>query len=496
MRIVLLAPCLILLPLVAGAAPSDVTNVLAVLDVEVSDGSISYEEADTLAATLRGQAITAAHRVNVPVMTRETMVDLAPPEMLKCAIGSCMATIGKTLQSRYVMGGRVTRVDGRLSLTVEAYESKSGALLGTKVLRGANVSELQDEMEGGLSTVVRGWLEQASGADRLVTATTEIVRVRFESTPPGATVTADTGLICVATPCEESVPAGERQFSFAAKEYEKLDKTVAVKAGLAPVAVKLVPNFAELTVSTDPPGLRVLVNGQPAGQSPLERMHLLQGGHEVMIDDPCYGKVGERIELKKATSRELKYKPEPRRAALDVTVEDQAGNVLDATFEVDGKPMEGNRFKVPLCMKEMSVRTASNGGLTWRADGLVEKTQKVLKFTLRGATVAADNSRGVVSTTPVVYKTLPSYVVRDDASMKINLSPPTNWRKVEWLTGAAFTMLGLFAMAIPISEWPNANSVVESRYPIALSGGAAAIIGMMVIRDGVENDDSLIVVDR
>lgn len=475
----------------ASAVDTGVMNVLAVLEVEVTENAITFNEADVLASTLRDQASTGAKRVNVPVMTRETMVWLAPPDSLKCALGACMATIGKTLQSRYVMGGRVSKIDGKLSMTIEAYESVPGTLLGSKVIRGASVTELQDEMESGLSKLIRGWLEQATGADRAITATTEMVRVRFESTPPGATVTADTGLVCTATPCEEAIPAGERQITFAAKEYEALVTTVSVKAGAAPVAVKLVPNFAELTVVTEPPGLRVFINGKPAGQSPIERMHLLQGSHEVLVDDPCYGKVGEKIELKKAGTRELRFKPEPRWSALDVTVEDQSGNVVDATFEADGRPMLGSRFKVPLCTKFVVARSPAFGRITWSAVDLREKETHVVRLQARAAeTTSSRRGQGWTGRNPYAFEPRRDWFSRkalDGTSETASAAVPGRAR---WQVGLGVMLVSLVATTVGFMG----GTVVDQKiaFGVGSLGIAGVLTGTVLLKSGFDTEDEVL----
>lgn len=107
-------------------------------------------------------AATEASAGRFDVLRRETMVALLPPEQLRCAAGSCMATIGQTLQAQYVTGGTIRKVGSQLTLTVELYETRRQSALGSKVLLGKSVDDLLVALHGDGRKMLGGWLPHGS----------------------------------------------------------------------------------------------------------------------------------------------------------------------------------------------------------------------------------------------------------------------------------------------------------------------------------------------
>ncbi len=109
--------------------------------------------------------------------------------------------------------------------------------------------------------------------------------VTFLSDPPGARVSID-GIASGTTPTEAmEVPAGNRQITFDAPRYQRLAVVVDV-TGMhqeQTVSGTLVPNWAEVTLTTDPPGAEILLDEEPTGAVTPSTIEVLAGEHEIQL---------------------------------------------------------------------------------------------------------------------------------------------------------------------------------------------------------------------
>ncbi|MFM2151887.1 MAG: hypothetical protein RL199_322 [Pseudomonadota bacterium] len=137
--------------------------LLVVLEFDSPDQAVTDGELQTLTDALRG-AVKKEVGTRFKVLTRETMVEIVPPERLRCFVGKCVADIGRMLQAPYTIAGNVRSFGSKKVLTVEGYESNGGQLLGAEQLRGANAEELLDGIEARARGFVREWLGLGTGA--------------------------------------------------------------------------------------------------------------------------------------------------------------------------------------------------------------------------------------------------------------------------------------------------------------------------------------------
>lgn len=393
--------------------------LLAVLEFDTPDDALTESELAALTDAMRG-AVKKEVGARYKVMTRETMIEIVPVERMRCFAGKCVAEIGRMLQAPYTIAGSARKLGARKLLTVEAYESKGGQLLGSEQFRGSTPEELFDQLDKQARVLVRTWLNLGSGAmaARQAVAETKLgggnndfdvgvgedVVASFESEPTGAIVLMDGQTLCSQTPCSKTVSRGSHQVLMTMEGYDSVEQPFDVSATQRRVSLKLPANFALLSVETTPSGLPVTFDGKPAGTSPIKDKRVNARAHDVMVATPCYTDIGERIVVAKGEKRTVKIEAQPRWAGLRVSAHDDAGNALEAGIEVDGQPMgtTPKAVKLPVCSKEVVVR-APDGTTFRQALSLKEKEIAAINATSFPAASHPAPARGAAQPlTPVM----------------------------------------------------------------------------------------------
>jgi len=126
-------------------ATANAASVVAVLEITPSSDAVnlSISEYRHLTDELRTKA-----RETLPssysILTRDNIIALIPPdeEDAKCLAEGCAVDIGRAIGAEYVTQGFVGWFDGKLTLTIELYESMSGNMLGSFVTESSTVSGL------------------------------------------------------------------------------------------------------------------------------------------------------------------------------------------------------------------------------------------------------------------------------------------------------------------------------------------------------------------
>jgi formylglycine-generating enzyme required for sulfatase activity len=109
--------------------------------------------------------------------------------------------------------------------------------------------------------------------------------VTFETDPPGADVVVD-GQIIGKTPLSGvPIPAGELAVEFDRPRYEPLTVTAEIEGMERPQTVsgKLLPDWAEVTVTSAPPGAEILVDDDPTGLITPAVVEVPAGEHELQV---------------------------------------------------------------------------------------------------------------------------------------------------------------------------------------------------------------------
>ncbi len=238
------------------------------------------------------------------------------------------------------------------------------------------------------------------------------VIVSFSSSPGAAVVLVDGDVLCQSTPCKKSLGRGPHSVVMQKERYEKRSERVAVAPGTK-LEWKLEAAFGTLSVSSEPSGLAVYVDGERVGESPVSSHELDPGAHEVWVEDRCYLKKGERFGLAKGESKQLSFAPAARESAVEVKAEDGDGDAVEAKVLVDGKEVGATpgTWKVALCSEKVEVRS-SEGSFEETLKLEERKTSKV-KATLgsRARASAVAQPKGPTPALPASEKVDPSDLV-------------------------------------------------------------------------------------
>jgi len=335
------AAVLVLAARTAGAA--ELRDMLAVLDLSVEDEAVTDAVALTVTDGLRSAARKAAG-TQLKIMTRENMLEMLPPGTdQRCFKGACLATIGRQIQARFVMGGAIRKVGSRLSVTVEAYESTGGNLLGAEVPKTRNVDELIDLIDKEAPGWIRTWIPGLAGA---TVAVAPLASVPVVSAPPPPAVAAGgpsirrssstkaaSDLTITAKPSEGvrldiTDPAGKTlasgvpyknpqaapgrwKVTARAAGYEDETRDVDVPADdtiLAKIDMKL---LGALSVTGTPAGAQVVVTGPglPGGRDegglPWEASGLSSGSYGVKVTRTGYRDFDEAVQVEPGRTAEV-----------------------------------------------------------------------------------------------------------------------------------------------------------------------------------------------
>lgn len=320
---------------------------VAVLNLDNPAG-LPPQEISYLTDLIRGSA-----RENLPanrfmIMTSENILALLGDKPLVECLDDCAVETGRKLGAAYVVAGEVVKFGGGLRLSLELYETKDGGLLKSSQRAGAEVMDLEvpvrelgRELFKPLRPKGRGSPEGepgplGSGGSNWQPDDNVVVLVRFESNPAGALVEVDGELLCE-TPCVRPLPPGTVEVSFKLLRYVPEIRTVTVAEGLGVVSATLTADFAWLSVTSEPSGLQLELDGKPVGVTPLRRLELELGAHEVLVRGQYRHETGERIVLVRGEHRELHLTSSPINGGLLVQAVDRDSNAVSGEVLVDGR---------------------------------------------------------------------------------------------------------------------------------------------------------------
>jgi len=122
--------------------------VLAVLEIIPSSDveELTINELRLLSDELRRQAVNILPAKEFSVLTRDGMIALMPADEkeAECLAESCAVEIGRAIGAEYISSGRIAKFAGKLSLTVELYETMGGRLIGSFLTYGADITGLME----------------------------------------------------------------------------------------------------------------------------------------------------------------------------------------------------------------------------------------------------------------------------------------------------------------------------------------------------------------
>ena len=128
----------------------------------------------------------------------------------------------------------------------------------------------------------------------------------IESVPTGAQLTVD-GRPLGETPFTDvPIEAGKRQLRFTHPRHQPLELTVEVAGRSEPqrIDAELLPNWGEVRYVTQPPGARILIDGEDTGLTTPATAEILAGEHEVALALDGHQSHRERILIAPLEQRE------------------------------------------------------------------------------------------------------------------------------------------------------------------------------------------------
>ena len=324
---------------------------LAVLELR-NDAGLSVAETAYLTDRVRGDASQALPSSAFLVMTRESIQELLPPgvKLVDCLSSACEVDVGRRIGADYIVTGEILMFGDELRMNLKAHRCVSGAFLGSETAGGAKLADLENGVaaaSGRLFAKVRADAGADDGAqgriggaarDAWAPPGDSAMVVGFASDPPGAVVLIDGRVVCQGTPCSRELPAGATVVTMQKERYLPRQDMVEVARRGAPLKLNwtLDPDFGWLTVTSTPPGLPVIIDGKPAGRTPIAGSELAPGTHEVLMSDPRYYERGERVVLARGEKRTVTLAPDPREGAIRVSAWDSDSNAVAARILLDG----------------------------------------------------------------------------------------------------------------------------------------------------------------
>jgi TolA-binding protein len=353
-------------------------KLVAVLELNNKAG-VTDDEADFLTNKVRNAASELLPPGKFTILTRENIETLLPPgmDLKKCTESKCEIEMGRKLGAEYIVTGEILKFGGDLRIQISVHHVPSGNFLGSRDTGAAPLNKQEPQLlvaagevmglilrhagvkaPGGGRTIDEGKIGQQPGAAWDADAG-ETTVVRFESDPAGAVVMMDGALLCQTTPCSrELTPGGTPSISMQKERYQPRQEAIAVQKGLA-VTWKLAPNFGWLSVTSNPAGLAVKVNGKELGKTPLTNHELDPGPYEVVVSDPRYYDQGEKFNLTAGQQKAVSVTMPPREGAFKISARDQHDNALEGEIYLDGVKVGAapGTFKALVGQHNVEVRT-------------------------------------------------------------------------------------------------------------------------------------------
>jgi hypothetical protein len=316
---------------VIGVFPANgwAQDIQRVAVLELSGTSVSGEVRLQLSDELRAGVVGAVRGQGVGVMTRENMAVLLQDMGLDptCVESECEVETGRNIGARYVVSGAVLKVEGTYVLTVKVHDTNSALVIDTRTARAGTLLSLLSkgqEMGGAVSAII---LREASsqveegrvgqGGDWGVSEGNQGV-VRFESTPPGATVFVDGQLQCKTTPCDAEISQGEHSAEFQLSRHHSARSSFSVATGqMKTISEPLKPKFGVIRFTSTPRATVVLDGRQVCRQTPCE-VRVDPGTHEVQMQASDFHPDAQAFSVTEDVNQTVFLELQPAFATLDV----------------------------------------------------------------------------------------------------------------------------------------------------------------------------------
>lgn len=283
--------------------------------------------------------------------------------------------------------------------------------------------------------------------------------VRFDSDPSGASVSLDGSLICNTTPCSKEIAAGGHDVEMVLARYEPATRTIDVRTKET-IEIPLSPLFGWLSVETSVSGVTLVVDGEPAGESPIRRFELTPGRHMVLTDDGEFQEVGEEFTIERGREHRVELDVTRRLGGLRIRAVDENDNALSCTayvrrHKVGETPWSGEHR---VGQHDWMVACHERGSKSGRVE---IPFQKVVEVVARFDSEIEDTTQ-VSADTCSNCRTKAAGHVDDIINMK-NVGVPES----------------IIASTIRSGDWTDGLCCSENRQKLAAAGISAEIIRLM-----------------
>ncbi len=323
----------------------------------------------------RTAAVQVLNKDEYLIMTRENMMQILSDmgKDASCMEGQCEVEIGRNVGADLIVTGDILKIEGTYVLTLKLYDTLSGGLLHSLDVEDTSVLTLKSKtheesialfqkglgLSGASSAPVNiesGFTGGSVQTDDWMVEGGNTAIVKFESNPSGAVVLVDGQMLCTTTPCSKEIKAGNHKVVFQKERYFPYESMVNAKTG-SKVSGELEARFGHVSVSSSPSGVKVLLDGETFGSTPISRKEVDAGVHTLSIKDPCYVGQDYRFQMKPGGTESVTYPVSERQSAVKVTVMDKADVLLGDVY-VDGTKVgqSSSVIKVALCSKELKVK--------------------------------------------------------------------------------------------------------------------------------------------
>jgi formylglycine-generating enzyme required for sulfatase activity len=161
-------------------------------------------------------------------------------------------------------------------------------------------------------------------------------RLSVDSSPPGASVTVDGESIGRTPLLDLPLEEGEHQLLLEEPRHLPLEQTLQIvgRDVQQQLHLQLAPAWAELTVDSLPGGATLLMDGEPAGQTP-HSLEILEGEHQLILQLSTFADWQQTLHIKAGEDQNLgQVSLQPASGALELSSVPAGANVtLDGEFQ-------------------------------------------------------------------------------------------------------------------------------------------------------------------
>jgi len=183
---------------------------------------------------------------------------------------------------------------------------------------------------------------------------------QFQSIPAGAEVMVDRKVVCKETPCSGFVPGGKHFVTMKLDKYLRKMDLVEIR-NEQKISWSLEPDFGWIEVSSRPAGFDVELDGKYVGETPIAKMPVSVGRHEVHVWRECYPDQKESVIVERGREYYANFDPKPLKGRIEVKAVDERGREIPADVYIDenliGKAP--GEFDVSVCAKQIEVKDAT-----------------------------------------------------------------------------------------------------------------------------------------